>query len=63
MTHQHKPREYPRESALEQEQSALLDGHELVNDRLRATIEEQRAEIAVLKFEVKRLSELAALRR
>ena len=62
MTQHHRPREYPRESTREQAQGKLLDEHEMINDRLRATIEEQRAEIAALKFEVKRLSELAEVR-
>ena len=57
-THLHKPREYSREARDE-----LLDGHELLNDSFRATIEAQRAEIAALKFEALRLRELAEQRR
>jgi len=33
----------------------LVDGHELLNDSLRATIENQRVEIAELKFELLKL--------
>jgi hypothetical protein len=36
---------------------------EVVNDNLRARIEAQRAEIAALTFEVKRLTELAEVQR
>ena len=55
---QRKPRQYAREA-----RDSLLDGHELLNDSLRATIEDQRVEIAALKFEVIRLRELAEQRR
>jgi len=53
-----RERRYPRVRRDE-----LLDGHELLNDSFRATIEAQRAEIAALKFEVLRLAELAEQRR
>jgi hypothetical protein len=52
-----RDRRYPRVRRDE-----LLDGHELVNDNLRTRIEAQRAEIAALTFEVKRLTELAEVR-
>ena len=53
-----RKRRYPRVRRDE-----LLDGHELLNDSFRATIEAQRAEIAALKFEVLRLQELAEYQR
>ena len=53
-----RTRRYPRARRDE-----LLDGHEILNDNMRATIEAQRAEIAALKFEVLRLRELAEQRR
>jgi len=53
-----RKRRYPRVRRDE-----LLDGHEMLNDNFRATIEAQRAEIAALKFEVLRLRELAEQRR
>jgi len=55
---QRRPRQYAREA-----RDSLLDGHELLNDSFRATIEAQRAEIAALKFEVLRLQELAEYQR
>ena len=53
-----RERRYPRVRRDE-----LLDGHELLNDSLRATIEAQCVEIAELKFEALRLLELAEQRR
>ena len=48
--HSRRRRRYPR--MLKDE---LVDGHELLNDSLRATIENQRVEIAELKFELLKL--------
>ena len=62
--HQHRDHQYPRVSTREQAQSVLLDGHEAVNDNMRATIDKLNDTIETMAFTIhmheKSLDEYAA---